>query len=118
MNARTSAASRGMIASFAVFGTACAADHQPISIRTETYPRSPDSEATYYIYERGGNVICTKLAVCDKYEQCDTGYHAGVFKDLQDLKTGKPYDVTPAVTIARAKLRKHQRLVKFVPGPL
>lgn len=95
MNARTSAASWGMIASSAVFGTACAADHQRISIRTETYPRPPHSEATYYIYERGGNVICTKLAVCDKYEQCDTGYHAGVFKDLQDLKTGKPYDVTP-----------------------
>jgi len=104
-----------MIAAMALSGSACGADRHPITIRTETFPRPPYSGATYYIYERDGAVICTKLAVCDKYDQCDTGYHAGAFKDPEDIQTGKPYGGSPAVTIPDAKLRKHQCLVKFVP---
>ncbi|KAF1011565.1 MAG: hypothetical protein E5299_01378 [Burkholderia gladioli] len=114
MNARICLASWAMIAA-ALSGIACAADHAPITIRTETYPRPPYSGATYYVYEQDGKVICTKLAVCDKYDQCDTTYHAGAFKDPEDAQTGKPYGSSPAVTIQEAKLRKHQCLAKFVP---
>jgi hypothetical protein len=104
-----------MIAALALSGAAYATDRNPITIRTETYPRPPYSGATYYIYERAGTVICTKLAVCDKYDQCDTGYHVGAFKDPEDVQTGKPFGSSPAVTIPPAKLRKHQCLAKFVP---
>ncbi|QDE39736.1 hypothetical protein FIV34_11230 [Luteibacter pinisoli] len=95
-----------------------AAGREPITIRTETYPRPPYSGATYYVYERGGAVICTKLAVCNKYDECQTSYHAGVFKDPEDVETGKPYGGSPAVTIPDGKLRKHQCLAKFVPDVL
>ncbi len=115
MTTRTRWAGWAVIAALAVSGTACAADHAPITIRTETYPRPPYSGATYYVYERDGTVICTKLAVCDKYDQCDTSYHAGAFKEPEDVQTGKPYGGSPAVAIPEAKLRKHQCLTKFVP---
>ncbi len=91
-----------------------AADRSPITIRTETYPRPPYSGATYYVYERDGKTICTKLAVCDKYDQCDTSYHAGDFKDSEDVHTGKPYGESPAVIIPEGKLWKHQCLAKYV----
>lgn len=115
MTIRIRWASWAMTAALAASGTACAADHAPITIRTETYPRPPYSGATYYVYERDGKVICTKLAVCDKYDHCDTSYHAGAFKEPEDVQTGKPYGGSPAVTIPEAKLRKHQCLAKFVP---
>lgn len=102
-------------AALALSGAAAAAEHQPITIRTETFPRPPYSGATYYIYERDGAVICTKLEVCDKYDACDTEYHAGTFKAPEDVETGKPYGGSPAVEIPAAKLRKHQCLAKFVP---
>jgi hypothetical protein len=102
----------------ALSGSACAADHRAISVRTETYPRPPYSEATYYIYERDGAVICTKLAVCDKHDACDADYHVGAFKTSEDAKVGKPYLVSPAVSISQEKLRKHQCLTKYVPGAI
>ena len=107
-----------IIATLTLPSAACAADRLPITIRTETFPRPPYSEATYYVYERDGKVICTKLAVCDKYDECDTTYHAGAFKDPADVQTGKPYGGSPAALIAEAKLRKHQCLAKFVPDAL
>ena len=83
------------------------------SIRTENYPRPPYSGATYYIYERDGEVICTKLEVCNKYDQCDTEYRKGSYKDPEDVETGAPYGKTGAVLIPMSKLRKHVCLTRF-----
>lgn len=84
-----------------------------ITVRTENFPRPPYSGATYYIYERGGEVICTKLEVCNKYDQCDTEYRKGSFKDEIDIETGDPYGKTDAVVIPAKKLRKHVCLTRF-----
>jgi len=102
----------------ALAGSACAGQSPTVTIHTEAYPRPPYSEATYYVYERDGKVICTKLAICDKYDQCDTGYHVGAFVDPDDQKTGKPYHVTAAVPVPPSKRAKHQCLAKFVPDAL
>ncbi|RVU14147.1 hypothetical protein [Methylobacterium oryzihabitans] len=84
-----------------------------ITVRTENYPRPPYSGATYYIYGRDGQTICTKLEVCNKFEQCDTRYEQGAYKDPEDVETGQPYGTTPAVTIAPASLAKHVCLTRF-----
>lgn len=84
-----------------------------ISVRTENFPRPPYSGATYYIYERGGETICTKLEVCNKYDQCSTEYRKGSYKDRQDVETGDAYGRTDAVFIPTAKLKKHACLTKF-----
>lgn len=84
-----------------------------IFIRTENYPRPPYSGATYYIYERGGETICTKLEVCNKYDDCSRVYKKGTFKEDEDIETGEPYGKTDAVLIPSNKLRKHVCLVKF-----
>ena len=84
-----------------------------ITIRTENFPRPPYSGATYYIYERGGEVICTKLQVCNKYDDCSTEYRKGTFKEEEDIETGEPYGKTDPVVIPTAKLRKHVCLTRF-----
>src|SRR5687767_6033168 len=84
-----------------------------ITIRTENFPRPPYSGATYYIYEQSGEVICTKLRVCNKYDQCDTEYKKGSYKDPEDVQTGEPYRKTDAVLIPNRKLKKHVCLTKF-----
>ena len=84
-----------------------------ITVRTETYPRPPYSGATYYIYERDGKTVCTKLAVCNKFDVCETRYVAGILKDAEDVETGAPYGTTPAVTIPVSSLAKHVCLTKF-----
>lgn len=84
-----------------------------ITIRTENFPRPPYSGATYYIYESEGKTICTKLEVCNKYDDCQTTYKIGVFKEEEDIETGDPYGKTDAVVIAPAKLKKHVCLTKF-----
>ena len=84
-----------------------------ITVRTERFPRPPYSGATYYIYERNGEVVCTKLQVCNKYGQCGTDYYKGVYKDEFDAQAGDPYGKTDAVTIPAAKLRKHICLTRF-----
>lgn len=84
-----------------------------ITIRTENYPRPPYSGATYYIYERDGEVICTKLSVCNKYDDCSVIYRKGPFKEEEDIETGEPYGQTEPVVIPRAKLRKHVCLTRF-----
>lgn len=102
----------------AVAGSATATELQPqkgeVTVRTEKYPRLPYSEATYFIYERDGQTICTKLAVCDKFDACDTEYHAGSYKAAADTSKGDPYSATPKALIAPEKLRKHMCLTKFV----
>lgn len=84
-----------------------------ISVRTENFPRLPYSGATYYIYERDGETICTKLEVCNKFDDCDVRYNKGSFKEDLDVETGEPYGKTNAVLIPKAKLRKHVCLTKF-----
>lgn len=82
-------------------------------VRTENYPRPPYSGATYYIYERDGKVICTKLGVCNKFGDCEKTYKKGSFKEDLDIETGEPYGKTDAVLIPASKLRKHVCLTKF-----
>lgn len=84
-----------------------------ITVRIERYPRPPYSGATYYIYERDGQQICTKLEVCNKYDDCESTYRKGVFKEEEDLETGEPYGKEDAVVIPAAKLRKHVCLTRF-----
>lgn len=85
----------------------------PISVRTEQYPRPPYSGAVYYIYAQGGSTICTKLEVCNKFDECQTSYHRGSFRDDYDRRTGDPYGTSPAVIIAPDKLKKHVCLVRY-----
>lgn len=82
-------------------------------VRTENYPRPPYSGATYYIYERDGKVICTKLEVCNKFGDCEKTYKKGSFKEDLDIETGEPYGKTHAVLIPASKLRRHVCLTKF-----
>ena len=84
---------------------------QPIYIRTEGYARPPYSGATYFIYERGGEVICTKLSECSKNSDCEITYRKGVYKD--EIDGGEPSNTTEPVVIPANKLRKHVCLTKF-----
>jgi len=84
-----------------------------ISVRTENFPRPPYSGATYYIYERDGEVICTKLEVCNKYDNCTTQYKKGTFKEQEDIENGEPSGKTDPVLIPSNKLRRHVCLTKF-----
>lgn len=65
------------------------------------------------VYERGGNTICTKLAVCNKFNECDNTYVRGSFKDPEDIQSGAPADTTPKVAIKEASLSKHVCLTQF-----
>jgi hypothetical protein len=94
------------------FEVAAATQTSTITVRTENYPRPPYSGATYYIYERDGEVICTKLEVCNKFDDCERTYKKGSFKDEMDVETGDPYGQTKAVVIPKAKLRKHVCLTR------
>lgn len=107
------------IAVMALFGLAVetressASQKGRISVRVERFPRPPYSGAAYYIYERDGEVICTKLEVCNKYDDCDREYHKGTYKDEIDIETGDPYGTEKAVFIPTSKLRKHACLTRF-----
>ena len=85
----------------------------PITVRTESYPRPPYSEAIYYIYEQSGRTICTKLEVCNKFDDCSAQYIKGAYRAKEDQDTGEPYQESPAVLIPRAKLNKHVCLRRF-----
>ena len=100
-----------LVAAAAPAAQAAASD--TVTVRTENFPRPPYSGATYYIYERGGRTICTKLEVCNKFDQCDRHYTAGVFEDPEDVETGAPYGTTPAVAIPKSSLTKHVCLTRF-----
>jgi hypothetical protein len=84
-----------------------------IEIRTERYPRPPYSSAVYYIYERDGKDICTKLEMCDKFDSCESKYVLGSYKAPEDVRTGRFYGSTPTVRIPKEKLSKHMCLTKF-----
>lgn len=83
------------------------------TVRTESFPRPPYSGATYYVYERTGRTICTKLAVCNKFDQCETTYVPGAFRAPEDTATGEPFGTTPATPISSASLAKHVCLTRF-----
>ena len=95
------------------FESGASAQTSNITIRTENFPRPPYSGATYFIYERGGEVICTKLEVCNKFDDCERTYRKGKFKEDIDVETGDPYDMTKPVVIPKNKLRKHVCLTRF-----
>ena len=98
-----------IILSFALFSNvAHSADE--ISIRTENYPRPPYSGATYYFYQIGNEVVCTKLEVCNKFGECSTEYRKGLYKVGEDVKA---FDSSAPVVISREKYRKHRCLIKF-----
>lgn len=97
---------------FVWFETEAASQKGGITIRTEIFPRPPYSGATYYIYERDGEVICTKLEVCNKYDDCDATYRKGRFLDEIDEEMGEPRTTKP-VLIRRTSLRKHVCLTRF-----
>ena len=82
-------------------------------VRTESYPRPPYSEATYYIYEQSGRTICTKLEVCNKFDDCSAQYIKGAYWAKEDKDTGDPYQKSPSVLIPPAKLNKHVCLRRF-----
>ena len=84
-----------------------------ITIRTEDFPRPPYSGATYFIYEQDGKQICTKLKVCNKFDDCEITYYKGAFKDSEDIETGNPFNSTPAQPITSSSVHKHLCLTKF-----
>ena len=96
-----------------VTNLAAAPQQGRISVRTENFPRPPYSGATYYFYERDGEVICTKLEVCNKYDNCSTQYKKGKFKEEEDIEHGEPSGKTEPVLIPSHKLRRHVCLMKF-----
>ncbi|MDP4005486.1 hypothetical protein [Methylobacterium sp. NEAU K] len=83
------------------------------TVRTETFARPPYSGATYYIYERAGAAICTKLSVCNKFDACETKYVRGAYKDPEDVEAGEPAQATPAVAIRPGSLAKHLCLTRY-----
>lgn len=105
----------GLLSVLAVPAAAPAQDvtQDVTTVRTESFPRPPYSGATYYVYERAGRTICTKLAVCNKFDQCETTYIQGAFQAPEDTATGEPYGTTPAKPIAPASLAKHVCLTRF-----
>jgi hypothetical protein len=90
-----------------------AAQKGRITVRIERFPRPPYSGATYYIYERDGDVICTKLEVCNKYDDCSTEYRKGIFKEEEDVQTGEPYGKEDPVVTRPRSSGKHACLTKF-----
>lgn len=82
----------------------------PVTIRTENHARPPYSGATYFFYEKAGQVICTKLEVCNKFGECSVDYKKGLFREEQD---NDPFDKTSPTPIPPEKLRKHRCLTKF-----
>ena len=86
-----------------------------ITIRTEEYPRRPYSGATYYIYESAGRVICTKLKVCDKFDNCTVDYKPAAYKAEEDVATGEPYGQTSPMRIPEHRLSAHECLRQRAP---
>lgn len=95
--------------------TAWAAGTEPprMTVRTEIFARPPYSEATYYIYESDGRTVCTKLSVCNKYDQCRTQYVPGAFREPEDTGASQPDATTEAVDIAPSSRIKHICLTRF-----
>lgn len=86
------------------------ADTPAWRIHTENYARPPYSGAVYYFYHAGPKIVCTKLSVCNKYDQCEVEYRQGEYREDGD---DEPASRTDAVPIPPAKLKAHKCLVKF-----
>ena len=89
----------------------CFADNI-ITIRTELYPHPPYSSATYYFYERKGEVVCTTLETLDKFDIAVTTYHKGFFKLREDLHD-YPVKSSNPQPISMEELTLHRCLSKF-----
>lgn len=86
-----------------------------ITVRTQSYARPPYSGATYYLYEQDGNVICTKIKVCNKYNECETAYHSGHFRDEEETEDGvEPFEKTEPQVIPVEKIKLHRCLAQKV----
>ena len=102
----------------AAFGSSEAAaspvEDEPVTIRTETYRRPSYSDATYFLYERDGEAVCTKLVVCNRYTAaCRTVYARGAFRAYVDLNAGAPTVETAPAVIPRKNLVRHICLRRF-----
>ena len=93
-----------------------AAGDSDITIRTEAggFSRGTNSGATYFIYERNGSTICTKIQTCNKYDECENEYFSGAYRDELDKDVNESSIIsTPAEPIKTSKLTRHRCLVKF-----
>jgi hypothetical protein len=111
-----SAAALGLLlAALGSTGAAASPDEdEPVTIRTETYRRLSYSDATYFIYERDGETVCTKLVVCNHYTAaCRTVYARGAFRAYVDLNAGAPTTETTPVAIPQRNLIRHICLRRF-----
>lgn len=75
-------------------------------------PRLPYSFAVYYIYGAGEQIVCKKLRICIKYDDCSTTYRRGAFKERQDETA---YGVTAAILIPTASRSRHVCLTRALP---
>lgn len=100
-----------VFASWGQIANAATDSKKSINIRTESRAHPPYSGSTYYIYERDGAVICTKVTTCNKYDECSTEYREGAF--VQDGDGDEAFDTKPPVPIAESSLKKHICLKKF-----
>ncbi|MFO1234720.1 MAG: hypothetical protein U1E47_06575 [Rivihabitans pingtungensis] len=50
--------------------TSWATTTPPGASTPKTTPARPYSGAVYYFYHAGPKIVCTKLSVCNKYDQC------------------------------------------------
>jgi NAD-dependent dihydropyrimidine dehydrogenase PreA subunit len=92
----------------ATIGALTPAKH--ITIRTEIYSRPPYYGATYYFYEKNGQLIWTKLEVCKKFGECTIACKNGKHIEQEDTS---PVEKNPAFIIPHEKYGKHRCLTRF-----
>ena len=85
------------------------ADTPPGASTPKTTPARP-TPAPFITYHAGPKIVCTKLSVCNKYDQCEVEYRQGEYREDGD---DEPASRTDAVPIPPAKLKAHKCLVKF-----
>ena len=115
MAVRAAALGLALLAALGSAGAFASPDEdEPVTIRTETYRRVSYSDATYFIYERDGETVCTKLVVCNRYTAvCRTVYARGAFRAYVDLNAGAPTIETAPVAIPQRNLVRHICLRRF-----
>lgn len=63
-------ARRRFVLAAACLAPALALAGEPITTRTEYYQRPDKDIATYFVYERAGQVVCTSVKVCNGAGAC------------------------------------------------
>ena len=106
---------RACIAAYALLPTLCfaATNHSPVTIRTETYASPPYSSVTYYIYERDGEILCTKRTTQNKFDEVENEYFKGAYKPDEIQMGFTPTNEVAPVPISSDKMGKHYCLKKF-----